>query len=97
MFYIDVRVRFQSLGRVINEADFTRENLYCLVAIAFFIWRIQYDIRHVTTSPLTVSESNDIDLVVCLMSTGGYVDIRRIGGIVVVCSSSFFVLLCIDL
>ncbi|KAF9651781.1 hypothetical protein BDM02DRAFT_525377 [Thelephora ganbajun] len=29
------------------------ENLYCLVAIALFIWRAQYDIRHVTTSPLT--------------------------------------------
>jgi hypothetical protein len=29
------------------------ENLYCLVAIAFFIWRAQYDIRYVTTSPLT--------------------------------------------
>lgn len=29
------------------------ENLYCLIAIAFFIWRAQYDIRHVTTSPLT--------------------------------------------
>jgi len=29
------------------------ENLYCLVAIAFFIWRAQCDVRHVTTSPLT--------------------------------------------
>jgi hypothetical protein len=29
------------------------ENLYCLVAISFFIWRTQYDVRHVTTSPLT--------------------------------------------
>jgi hypothetical protein len=29
------------------------ENLYCLVAIAFFIWRTQHDIRQVTTSPLT--------------------------------------------
>jgi len=29
------------------------ENLYCLVAIAFFIWRTQYDVRHVTTSPLS--------------------------------------------
>jgi len=29
------------------------ENLYCLVAIAFFIWRAQRDVRHITTSPLT--------------------------------------------
>jgi len=29
------------------------ENLYCLVAIAFFIWRAQSDIRYVTTSPLS--------------------------------------------
>lgn len=29
------------------------ENLYCLAAIAFFIWRAQVDIRYVTTSPLT--------------------------------------------
>jgi len=29
------------------------ENLYCLIAIAFFIWRNQHSIRHITTSPLT--------------------------------------------
>jgi len=29
------------------------ENLYCLIAIAFFIWRAQCDIRYITTTPLT--------------------------------------------
>ena len=70
---------------MISESNLTRENLYCLFAIAFFIWRAQSDIRHVTTSPLTVSESCNIRLAACLMSTGRSVDIHRIGGNLAVC------------
>jgi hypothetical protein len=53
---------------VISKVNFTRENLYCLVTIAFFIWRAQYDIRHVATTPLTVSESDNANLVARLTS-----------------------------
>lgn len=56
------------------------ENLYCLAAIAFFIWRAQVDIRYVTTSPLTVSGSDNTGLAVCLTSTGGSLDIYRVRG-----------------
>lgn len=63
VFRSNIRVRLLPPKYVTSKIDFTRENLYCLVAIAFFIWRSQCDIRHVTTSPLTVSESSSISLV----------------------------------
>jgi hypothetical protein len=64
---------------VTSESNFSRENLYCLVAIAFFIWRAQSDIRYVTTSPLSVSKNNGIEFFDCLTPVGGSVDIYRIG------------------
>lgn len=67
MFFADIWVCPKTRAHD-QWVDFTRENLYCVVAIAFFIWRSQTDIRHVTTSPLTVSENNNIDSVLCLTS-----------------------------
>lgn len=78
---------------MVSGSNFTRENLYCLIAIAFFIWRAQFDIRDLTATPLTVSESYNVGLVACLTSIGGSVDIHRIGVYMAVCFQSFLSLI----